>query len=568
MDITRFLLAIGLSLGVLWVYQLWLETQYPQYYQQDQPPAEEQAPKDSEAGSPDSASKEAGSRGAKGAKQEPEGSVPQVEGDSGDGSRPDRARQTEPPQEGITVTTDVLRVTFGHRSGDPVRAEVLRHRRESEKGSGPVRVLKPEGQRIVMAQVGWLDRQGSAPSHRAQFQPVQEGPIELGSGNEKAEVSFVHEADGLTFRKTYRFRTGSHRIGVDYSVTNQGSEPWQGQVYGQLRERGSKPSRFFFGDLSYDGPVVFGKDAMHTPGHGGLLDREDQRLEVRDPDGWSGAMSRYFLSVWLPEPDAESVLFARASERDTYAGFTAAFPAVAPESTATQGHDLFLGPKEQALLESTGRNLRRAVDYGILSFLAVPLFQVLQFFHSLVGNYGIAIILVVVVIKLLFYPLFTMSYRAMAKMRKVQPELQRLREEYSDDRQRLNQEMMRLYREEKVNPLGGCLPILVQIPVFIALYWVLLESVELRHEPFMLWIQDLTSRDPLYILPVLMGGSMVIQQLMNPAPLDPVQKKVMLALPVVFTVFFIQFPAGLVLYWLTNNVLSIAQQWWIMRQIE
>lgn len=279
-------------------------------------------------------------------------------------------------------------------------------------------------------------------------------------------------------------------------------------------------------------------------------------------------MSRYFLSVWLPEPDAESVLFARASERDSYAGFTAAFPTVAPGSTATQGHDLFLGPKEQALLESTGRNLRRAVDYGILSFLAVPLFKVLQFFHSLVGNYGVAIILVVVVIKLLFYPLFTMSYRAMAKMRKVQPELQRLREEYSDDRQRLNQEMMRLYREEKVNPLGGCLPILVQIPVFIALYWVLLESVELRHEPFMLWIQDLTSRDPLYILPVLMGASMVIQQLMNPAPLDPVQKKVMLALPVVFTVFFMQFPAGLVLYWLTNNVLSIAQQWWIMRQIE
>jgi YidC/Oxa1 family membrane protein insertase len=206
------------------------------------------------------------------------------------------------------------------------------------------------------------------------------------------------------------------------------------------------------------------------------------------------------------------------------------------------------------------------VDYGILSFLAIPLFEVLQFFHSLVGNYGFAIILVTLLIKVIFFPLFSMSYRAMAKMRTVQPQLQQIRENYGDDRQKMNEEMMRLYREEKVNPLGGCLPILVQIPVFISLYWVLLESVEIRHEPFALWITDLTSQDPFYVLPILMGASMVVQQLMNPAPLDPVQKKVMLALPVVFTVFFMQFPAGLVLYWLSNNLVSIAQQWWIMRK--
>ncbi|MFB6261609.1 MAG: membrane protein insertase YidC, partial [Thiohalorhabdaceae bacterium] len=314
--------------------------------------------------------------------------------------------------------------------------------------------------------------------------------------------------------------------------------------------------------FSYDGPVVFTGDEMQTYSHETLLERQGQGFQEPDPDGWAGIMSRYFLAAWLPDTDQDNLIYAQASGADSFAGYSSAFPRVAPGDKASVQQTLYLGPKEQALLNEAGRNLRRSVDYGILSFLAIPLFEVLQFFHGLVGNYGFAML-----IKVIFFPLFSMSYRAMAKMRKVQPELQKLREQYGDDRQKLNEEMMRLYREEKVNPLGGCLPILVQIPVFISLYWVLLESVEIRHEPFMLWITDLTSQDPFYVLPVLMGASMVVQQLMNPAPLDPIQKKVMLALPVVFTVFFMQFPAGLVLYWLSNNLISIGQQWWIMRKV-
>jgi len=280
-------------------------------------------------------------------------------------------------------------------------------------------------------------------------------------------------------------------------------------------------------------------------------------------------MTRYFMSAWVPKVDPGNSFYARLADNSVYSGFTAPFPRVAPGGKASLTQTLYLGPKEESILEQVGKNrhLRRAVDYGILSFLAIPLFEVLQFFHSLVGNYGFAIILVVVAIKLVFYPLFTISYRAMAKMRKVQPALQKLKEQYGDDRQKLNEEMMRLYREEKVNPLGGCLPMIVQIPVFLSLYWVLLESVELRHQPFVFWITNLTSQDPFYVLPILMGASMVVQQLLNPSPLDPIQKKVMLALPLVFTVFFMQFPAGLVLYWVTNNILSIAQQWWVMRKI-
>jgi YidC/Oxa1 family membrane protein insertase len=357
-------------------------------------------------------------------------------------------------------------------------------------------------------------------------------------------------------------------VAVDYTVINRGDEPWQGHVYGQFRERGSAPGgNFLLAGFRYDGPVVFTDNAMQTLGHSDLAEREGQQFQQADAEGWGGIMSRYFMSTWVPDGGLDNTIYARAAGPDSFAGYFSAFPRVAPGEQAGVSQTLFLGPKDQSVLEGVGRNLRRSVDYGILSFLAIPLFEVLQFFHGLVGNYGVAIILVTLAIKVVFFPLFSMSYRAMAKMRKVQPELQRLREQYGDDRQKLNEEMMRLYREEKVNPLGGCLPILVQIPVFISLYWVLLESVEIRHEPFMLWVTDLTSQDPFYVLPILMGASMVVQQLLNPSPLDPIQKKVMLALPVVFTVFFIQFPAGLVLYWLSNNLISIGQQWWIMRKI-
>ena len=560
MDTKRFLLAIGLTLLVLWLYEAWLEYQYPEY-SQGQQVAEQKTEGKADSSSGQQASGNSGTDGDSGA------NVPKASGADQE-AKPAQPSRTSVAAPGPSVETDLLRVVFGNRSGDPIRAETLRHRQEDEPGSPPVAVLNPEGQRVVVVQSGWQAQGLPAPGRDAEFVTEASGKLDLDPGQDRVDVTFSHSRDDLEFRKTYRFRRGSYQVGVDYTVINGGDEPWQGHLFGHLRERGSKPGgNWLLSGFSYDGPVVFTGDEMQTYSHETLLERQGQGFQEQDPDGWAGMMSRYFLAAWLPDTDQDNLIYAQASGADSFAGYSSAFPRVAPGDKASVQQTLYLGPKEQALLDEAGRNLRRSVDYGILSFLAIPLFEVLQFFHGLVGNYGFAIILVTLLIKVIFFPLFSMSYRAMAKMRKVQPELQKLREQYGDDRQKLNEEMMRLYREEKVNPLGGCLPILVQIPVFISLYWVLLESVEIRHEPFMLWITDLTSQDPFYVLPVLMGASMVVQQLMNPAPLDPIQKKVMLALPVVFTVFFMQFPAGLVLYWLSNNLISIGQQWWIMRKV-
>jgi len=565
MDTKRFLLAIGLTLLVLWLYEAWLEYQYPGYPQSQQVSQQDERGPEAANGQAKSPSVVDGSGGSQ------QGDVPEVsqaEEPKGQATPAAGGGQETVVQPGIEVANDVLRVAFGARSGDPVRAELLNYRKKDRPDSPAVTILKPSGQRVVVAQSGWLAKGLPAPSHEAEFTTQASGSLALQPGQDQVSVTFTHTADDLVFRKTYRLERGSYQVGAEYSVINRGEETWRGHLYGQLRERGSKPGgNFLLAGFSYDGPVVFTDDAMETFSHGDLLEREGKQFQKASPEGWGGVMSRYFLTAWVPDAELDNTIYARATGPDTFAGYFSPFPAVGPGEQASVSQTLFLGPKDQSQLEGAGRHLRRSVDYGILSFLAIPLFEVLQFFHSLVGNYGLAIILVTLVIKVVFFPLFSMSYRAMAKMRKVQPELQKLREQYGDDRQKLNEEMMRLYREEKVNPLGGCLPILVQIPVFISLYWVLLESVELRHEPFMLWITDLTSQDPFYVLPILMGASMVVQQLLNPSPLDPIQKKVMLALPVVFTVFFIQFPAGLVLYWLSNNLISIGQQWWIMRKI-
>jgi len=558
MDTKRFLLAIGSTLLILWLYQAWLEYQYPAYYQEQ----EQEAPASAEQGSGKAAETPEPETETD---RTPEGdtSVPQVSESRSTGQQPAVPGQGA-PEKGLAVSTDLLDLRFSARSGDPVAAQLKNYHQEDDPDSAPVSILAPSGDRVVVAQSGWVSSTGPGATHREAFKGPDVEEMRLDEGQKELSVTFSRTQEGIEFRKTYRFRRGSYQVPVEYTVINHTDQPWQGHVYGQFRNRGHKAGSWILYD--YDGPVVFTGDSMQTFGVGDLAAREDQGFRETDPTGWSGVMSRYFLTAWLPDPEASNTIYARASGPDGYPGFSSPFPQVAPGQEATLNSKLYLGPKEQSILEEAGRNLRRSVDYGILSFLAIPLFEVLQFFHSLVGNYGFAIILVTLLIKVIFFPLFSMSYRAMAKMRTVQPQLQKIRENYGDDRQKMNEEMMRLYREEKVNPLGGCLPILVQIPVFISLYWVLLESVEIRHEPFALWITDLTSQDPFYVLPILMGASMVVQQLMNPAPLDPVQKKVMLALPVVFTVFFMQFPAGLVLYWLSNNLVSIAQQWWIMRK--
>ncbi len=296
---------------------------------------------------------------------------------------------------------------------------------------------------------------------------------------------------------------------------------------------------------------------------------EDEDLERDITGGWAAMIQHYFLGAWIPVNDVPYTYYSRALPRDIYLlGMKAAEEMqVLPQTSQGINSQLFVGPKLQHVLEEVAPGLELTVDYGVLTILAKPLFWLLEWIYKFVGNWGWAIVLLTLLIKLVFYKLSETSYKSMAHMRKVQPRLQAIKEQYGNDRQKLNQAMMEMYKKEKINPLGGCLPILVQIPVFIALYWMLLESVELRQAPWILWITDLSAKDPYFVLPILMGATMIIQQKLNPTPIDPMQAKIMMALPFVFTVFFLFFPAGLVLYWVVNNALSIAQQWYITRVV-
>jgi len=297
-------------------------------------------------------------------------------------------------------------------------------------------------------------------------------------------------------------------------------------------------------------------------------DLSEKRVNQSVTNGWLAFLQHYYLTAWVPERD-QKAQFQTTRRGDLHVmGFVYPATTVAPGETAEVGATAYVGPKIIDRLEALAPNLDRTVDFGWLFFISLPLFYILEWFYGLVGNWGVAIILLTVLVKAVFFHLSATSYRSMAKMRAVAPQLTRLKELYGDDRQRMSQEMMALYKREKINPLGGCLPILVQMPVFISLYWVLFESVQLRHAPFMLWIQDLSQMDPYFILPILMGASMFIQMSLNPTPPDPMQAKIMKLMPLIFTVFFLWFPAGLVLYWLVNNILSISQQWYITRKIE
>ncbi|HEX7026855.1 MAG TPA: membrane protein insertase YidC, partial [Gammaproteobacteria bacterium] len=376
----------------------------------------------------------------------------------------------------------------------------------------------------------------------------------------------------------------SYAIEVVHRVENGSEQVWRGSQYRQLQrnhlEEGG--NRFL---VTYTGAVVYSPAKKYQK-----IDLESiaevhrcdlaKNKNKKDPEcgidsGWVAMIEHYFLSAWIPPETAtantyythyESAAGTTGSERYTI-GITSSPQSVSPGQSLTFSSLLYVGPKEQQRLEKIAPGLKLTVDYGYLTVIAQPLFWLLDKIHSLVGNWGWAIVLVTLLIKLLFYKLAETSYRSMAKMRQVQPKMMAIRERYADDRQRQSQAMMELYKKEKINPLGGCLPMLIQIPVFIALYWVLLESVELRQAPFILWIQDLSVKDPYFVLPVIMGVSMYFQQKLNPAPLDPVQAKVFAVLPFVFTVFFAFFPAGLVLYWVVNNVLTIAQQWFITNKV-
>ena len=439
---------------------------------------------------------------------------------------------------------------------------------ESEKNLTPIRLFNNHAEDFFLAQSGLISNSDSvaAANHHSVFTATQDS-YTLAEGQNNLEVPLTWtDNQGLLVTKLFTFTRGNYAINVEQKITNKSQKPWNGRQYTQfIRTPYVDPAGNSF-IRTYAGGVVYTEENKYHKVDYSDMAEEDLNLTTKG--GWSAMIQHYFASAWIPPIDQENHLFSKAlGENKFVIGSYSPVVSIAPNSEAQLNAQLFAGPKIQPILEKTAKGLELTVDYGWLTVVAKPIYKLLNFIHDYIGNWGFSILGVTLCIKLLFFPLSASSYKSMAKMRKIQPRLKELQDRYKDDRQMFNQKMMAMYKEEKVNPLGGCLPVLVQIPVFISLYWVLVETVELRQAPFALWIQDLSAQDPYYILPILYGITMKIQQGLNPAPIDPIQAKIMKMFPIVFTFFFLFFPAGLVLYWIMNNTLSILQQWYITKHI-
>ncbi|WP_303293065.1 membrane protein insertase YidC [Marinobacter sp. ST-43] len=470
----------------------------------------------------------------------------------------------------ITVTTDVYELKIDRVGGNVVDSSLLQYD-ESLDSEQPLKLLTNTRTRTYLLESGLIGRDGPDGSQAGEapvFQ-AETGSYQLAEGEDELTINLVYTTDsGVAITKRYHLARNSYQIDVSYLIDNRSESPWQGNFTGKIvRDQAPDPtSQASMGIRAYLGMVISTPEDPYEKYD--FEDLSEKRVNQSVTNGWLAFLQHYFLTAWVPERD-QKAQFQTTRRGDLHVmGFVYPATTVAPGETAEVGATAYVGPKIIDRLEALAPNLDRTVDFGWLFFISLPLFYILEWFYGLVGNWGVAIILLTVLVKAVFFHLSATSYRSMAKMRAVAPQLTRLKELYGDDRQRMSQEMMALYKREEINPLGGCLPILVQMPVFISLYWVLFESVQLRHAPFMLWIQDLSQMDPYFILPILMGASMFIQMSLNPTPPDPMQAKIMKLMPLIFTVFFLWFPAGLVLYWLVNNILSISQQWYITRKIE
>jgi len=460
----------------------------------------------------------------------------------------------------VNVRTDLLSTEIDTAGGTLVRVEFLKHKDSIDGNKGFVLLGRKHS---YFAESGLIGE--GLPNHRTLWKEVP-GPRELAPAADKFEVRLTSEGPGVAVEKVYVFYRDRYVVDVAFDVKNTGSAPLSPHAYFQLVRDGAAPAGQTAMMNTFNGAAVYTADKAYQKVSYSDIDKDSLGYPKQATTGWIGMVEHYFVSAWLPHENVPREYYTKKLPDGHYsAGLIVAMPEIAPGGEARVDSPLFVGPQEQKRLRSAAPGLDLVVDYGWLTIIAWPLFWLLEKFHSLSGNWGVAIILLTVVVKLVFFPLSAASYKSMAKMKLITPRLTKIREMYGNDRQKMNQAMMELYRTEKINPLGGCLPIVVQIPVFIALYWVLLAAIELRHAPFIFWIRDLSALDPFYVLPVLMTASMFIQTKMNPTPPDPVQAKIMTFMPFVFSVFFFFFPAGLVLYWLVNNILSILQQWQIQR---
>ncbi len=461
----------------------------------------------------------------------------------------------------ITVDTPLMQVKINPVGGNIVYA-VLKDYKANLGSSQPFLLLNQDPNALYyIIESGLVTGDNSLPATMTFSSPTTS--YTLGDQRQLTVNLNWTNNQGLSLTKTYTFFPGVYTVNVAYIINNQGKAPWNGRFYGELtRNAATAESGMLNSYTNYTGAAISSPNDHYQKIK--FADMVDNNLSQTVTSGWVAMLQHYFITALVPSPNTTITQFSAVNQGLYSIGLANPTVTVAPGASVTTGAGIYMGPAITDQLSVVAPYLAKTIDYGWLWFISGPIFVVMQWIHSYVNNWGFAIILITCLIKLIFFPLSAKSYLSMAKMRELQPKIKELREKVGDDRQKLGAATMELYRKEKVNPLGGCLPIIVQIPVFIALYWVLMESVELRQAPFMFWIHDLSIRDPFYILPVLMGLSMFVQQRLNPAPPDPMQAKIMMFLPLVFTIMFLNFPAGLVLYWLVNNCLSVLQQWWVM----
>lgn len=485
----------------------------------------------------------------------------------------------------ITIKTDVYSLEIDTEGGTLRNLDLLQYPHEientyvnkayaligmqaPERNLSPIRLFDSNPEHLFLAQSGLVASgdSASAPDHHAQF-TSDNTSYELQAGQDELTVPLTWtNQQGLSITKTFTFKRGSYVIDVTQKVRNQTDKPWAGRQYNQLLrvEHSDKNNNNFI--RTFSGGVIYTEKEKFQKVK--FEEMADGNLETTTQGGWTGFIQHYFASAWIPPADQENHFYTKALNDARFViGSYSQDANIQPNSEGLFKAQMFVGPKIQPIMEAVAPGLELTVDYSWLTIIAKPIYWLLNKIYSFVGNWGLAILGVTFTIKALFFKLSKASFQSMAKMRKIQPRLKELQERYADDRQKFNTEMMAMYKREKVNPLGGCLPMLVQIPVFISLYWVLIETVEIRQADFALWIQDLSAQDPFYLLPILYGITMKIQQGLNPAPIDPLQAQMMKMFPIVFTVFFLFFPSGLVLYWICNNSLSIIQQWYITKHV-
>ena len=545
MDSRRLILFIAISFGILFFWQKWVDQRFPQ-------------PTQSASASASAAHSAAGSAAADAA--------PLAKGQR------------------IKVATDLFSAEIDTNGADLRQLQLIKHGAIADPKQ-PFTLLQDSGAHVYVAQTGLLGP--NLPTHLAQFTTAQ-AAYALADGQNTLAVRFETpaNADGVKVAKTYTFTRGSYVINVGYEIVNGGTKPLTAQAYYRLLRDG-KPAEVssntpsIFGTHTFTGPAVYTPEKHFQKMEFSAVDKftadkNEDEYNKSSKDGWVAMIQHYFASAWIMSPeDQASVCGATPCEYDVRkqsnglysASATVTLPPIAPGAKKDLNVELFAGPQETTLITKVAPSFGLIKDYGKLRIISEPIFWVLNEIHKLVGNWGFSIILLTMLIKALFYPLAATSYRSMAKMRKLAPRMEALKQRHGDDKIKFQQATMELYKTEKVNPLGGCLPMLVQIPVFIALYWALLAAVELRQAPFIFWIHDLSVRDPFYVLPVLMTISMYVQTSLSPPPPDPMQAKMMKIMPLAFSIFFFFFPAGLVVYWVTNNCLSILQQWYVTRQI-